>query len=376
MMPAGREESIGAGQGSGRVPWVVIVGGFLGAGKTTLIVSAARELAKRGLKSAAVLNDQSEGLVDSAYATLQDVPNDEVTGGCFCCRFSDLVHALERMRAYEPDVIFAEPVGSCADISATLLHPLEEHGMHYRLALYSVLVDPERARELLGEDADEHLAFLFSKQVAEADLICFTKADLAAQIPDLGARSVRQLSARSGQGVAAWLDEVLQGEGQAGGAILDIDYEEYARAEAALAWLNLHVTMRPALPTTPACVLGPLLDAIDSGLTRENIAIVHLKAIVRAESGFVKAALCGNRRAPQVEGMLDASPAWQHELLLNLRCAGDAARTREVVEFALREQDVKCSDLRVHAFHPAPPRPERRMSRDEIARKRVSVSAN
>jgi G3E family GTPase len=38
-------------------PWVVIVGGFLGAGKTTLILAAAEELERRGIRSAIILND-------------------------------------------------------------------------------------------------------------------------------------------------------------------------------------------------------------------------------------------------------------------------------------------------------------------------------
>lgn len=350
-----------------KTPWVVIVGGFLGAGKTTLLLAAARELQRRGLCSAVILNDQSDGLVDAAYARLSGLPSDEVTGGCFCCRFSELVSAMERMQSYGPDVIFAEPVGSCTDISATILHPLLEFGTSYRLAPYTVLVDPERARALLREDADEHLVFLFRKQLEEADLVCFTKTDVSPKAPDLGASnvrasSVRQISAKTGQGIAAWLDEVLQGDLAPGRRILEIDYAEYARAEAALAWLNLQVTVRPTTPHTPAMILGPLLDAIDSTLTDADITIVHLKAIVRAESGFVKAAIGGNGVEPTVEGMLDASPASTHDLLLNLRCVGDAEKTKSIIERCLAEHGSEMTDLHLRAFHPSAPNPERRIS--------------
>jgi hypothetical protein len=51
-------------------PWVVLVGGFLGSGKTTLILAAARQLQQRGLRSAMVWNDQGVDLVDSRYAAL------------------------------------------------------------------------------------------------------------------------------------------------------------------------------------------------------------------------------------------------------------------------------------------------------------------
>src|SRR6202041_3752295 len=184
-------------------PWVVLVGGFLGSGKTTLILAAARELQKRGLHSAMVWNDQGEDLVDSHHASLSSMHSGEVTGGCFCCPLSQLIDAIDDLRAYAPDVIFAEPVGSCTDLSATVLRPLLEYSETYQLAPLTVLVDPLRARSMLEEDADLDMRFLFDKQLQEADLVCFTKSDLYADYPVMGLPHARQLSAKSAQGVAA-----------------------------------------------------------------------------------------------------------------------------------------------------------------------------
>src|ERR1035438_8681657 len=135
-------------------PWVVLVGGFLGAGKTTLILAGARELQRRGLRSAMVWNDQGQDLVDSRYAGLSGVQSEEVTGGCFCCKLSQLIDAIGELRAYAPDVIFAEPVGSCTDLSATVLRPLLEYRDTYQLSPLTVLLDPLRARSMLEEGAD------------------------------------------------------------------------------------------------------------------------------------------------------------------------------------------------------------------------------
>jgi G3E family GTPase len=41
-------------------PWIVIVGGFLGSGKTSLILAAAGLLEQRGLRCAVILNDQGD----------------------------------------------------------------------------------------------------------------------------------------------------------------------------------------------------------------------------------------------------------------------------------------------------------------------------
>jgi CobW/HypB/UreG family nucleotide-binding protein len=340
-------------------PWVVFVGGFLGAGKTTLMIAAARELEKRGLRSAMVLNDQGSELVDTRYASLLEVPNEEVTGGCFCCRFTDLLSSIGRLRAHRPDVILAEPVGSCTDIAATVLRPLLDHGC-YRLAPFTVLIDPQRAEALLRDDADPNLVFLFRKQIEEADLICFSKSDANPRTPSLGRPGVRQISARTNQGVAAWLDEVLSGDLSAGRKRLEIDYLQYAQAEAALAWLNLQAWAETDPPASPGLVLGPFLDALDSKLSDAGISIVHLKAVDVAESGFVKVAICSNGATPVIDGPLDASPARNHELLLNLRCVGEAVHVRNIVQTCLEESRYSNSRRDISCFHPAPPRPERR----------------
>ncbi|MGA7709116.1 MAG: GTP-binding protein [Acidobacteriaceae bacterium] len=344
-------------------PWIAIVGGFLGAGKTTLILAAAKELERRGIRSAVILNDQGNELVDTDYAAHNGMQSGEVTGGCFCCKLSDLLRVIGELSAHQPDVIFAEPVGSCTDISATILHPLLEYRDEFRLAPFTVLVDPERARTLLAESADPHLSFLFQKQLQEADLVCWTKSDLFPDCPQISAQHVRQVSARTDQGVVAWLDEIFSGNLRVGKEILDIDYEQYARAEAALVWLNLQVTIEPRIPSSPAVMLGPLLDTLDREFTASQIAIVHLKAIIDSPSGFLKAAMCANGQEPALEGALDASPASQHELLLNLRAVGAAQQVRNIVEQELDRIDGRLIGLHIDCFHPAAPRPERRIAR-------------
>lgn len=340
-------------------PWLLLVGGFLGAGKTSLILAAARELERRGMRSAVILNDQGDALVDTAFAERSGMETDQVTGGCFCCRLTEMVTAAEQLRAHNPDVIFAEPVGSCTDLSATILQPLRlSHFEKFRLAPYTLLIDPTQSDLLMSADADENLSFLFRKQLEEADLVCSTKSDLHYP-PFVGA--TRELSARTGQGVAAWLDEVLAGTLAAGHRVLEIDYDQYARAEASLAWLNLEVTLECDPPRSPAVLLGPLLDDIDGQLTAADVKIVHLKAIDSSPEGFVKAAQTRNGQEPQVEGSLDASPSSRHHLLLNLRASGTPVQVQAIVERALESVPATKTGVRLACFSPARPVPEQRI---------------
>ena len=344
-------------------PIIVPIGGFLGAGKTSLILAAAGVLKQNGMKPAAILNDQGGELVDTLYVKENGVQADEVTGGCFCCRFSDLIEATTRLRAYSPDVIFAEAVGSCTDISATTLQPLKlYHSGDFRLAPYTVLVDPARARELADASPNDDLAFLFQKQIEEADLICFTRSDLYGEFPELAGSSARCLSTLTGEGVPAWLDEVLTGKLQSGARILNIDYERYARAEAGLAWLNCKVAVRLQAPLSPSVLVGPLLEELDAALTAEELQIAHLKITDESPSGFLKASVTRNGEEPTVQGMLDASPADTHQLLLNVRASGGPSTLGRIVETQVSRLPGKVELSAMQCFSPAPPKPEFRLN--------------
>lgn len=339
-------------------PTLALVGGFLGSGKTTLLLAAARLLRDRGMRVALITNDQGEDLVDTQLAKISGFDTEEVTGGCFCCRFTDLLCAAGRLLELQPDVILAEPTGSCMDLSATILRPLQTlYDGRFRVAPLTVLVDPGRAADL----TDPHIAYLFRNQLAEADIVCFSQCDRFNYFPDLGVPVDFHLSARSGVGVAEWLDAALGGERVAGGRLIDPDYLVYAEAEAALGWLNwsASVSLRRAL--SPAMVAGPLLDELDRALTAAGTAIVHLKLLAQSPSGSIKAALCRNGDEPSVQGNLAASPAAHHDLVLNLRARAYPETLEKIVATAVSHIPGRLSNVRMAAFQPAPPKPEHRV---------------
>ena len=89
-----------------------MVGGFLGAGKTTVMLRLSQHLAARGVRVGLVTNDQSSGLADTTLLSASGFPVEEITGGCFCCRFNSLTEAAERLTSrVTPDVFLAAHTG-------------------------------------------------------------------------------------------------------------------------------------------------------------------------------------------------------------------------------------------------------------------------
>lgn len=347
-----------------KIPILVFVGGFLGAGKTTLIACAATILEGRGLRVAVITNDQDSGSVDAQFTAARGMQAQEIAGGCFCCRFSDLLDAADRLRAYDPDVIFAEPVGSCIDLSATILQPLKaEHRAAYRLAPLTVLVDPVMAQQAYAGELGAEREYLFRHQIAEADVLCVTKRDRYTDTAALPVPMDFWLSAQTGEGVEAWLEEVLATRRVAGAKLLEVDYGRYAEAEAALGWLNFHADVELQQAASPAALVGPLFERLDRMFTDAGAAIAHLKVFDRTVTGYLKATICANGDEPRPEGDLMADPARKHEIAINVRAVADPVELQRLVQRALEEVKGSVTIRHLRAFRPPPPKPEQRFDR-------------
>jgi hypothetical protein len=342
------------------VPVLAIVGGLLGAGKTTLILAAGKRLVARGLRVGVITNDQGHGLVDTALVQAAELAVREVPGGCFCCRLSDLIQAAESLEAARLDVIFAEPVGSCLDLAATVLRPImRDRPGRFRVAPLTVLVDPSRAREVSLAGGNGDLAYLFQQQLAEADLVCTTKSDMNPGLFQLPGAVARRLSARTGEGVEKWLDQLL-GCTDGGRGRLHVDYVRYAAAESALAWLNWYSAMKLTSTISPVELVGRLCERLDVALTQAGMTIAHVKLLDQTASGYVRASLCQNRVDPVVDGTLDAPPTRVHQLLLNARVVGDPALLTRLVSECLADLSPRSRLHGADAFRPSVPVPQQR----------------
>ena len=337
---------------------IIFIGGFLGAGKTTLMFEAAKRLAAGGKHVGLITNDQAPELVDTTFLRTTGSAVTEVSGSCFCCNFPGLVGAIEKLSAEaNAEIILAEPVGSCTDLSATIIQPMKDKkGGEIAVAPLSVLVDPSRLTGILdGNSAGLHdsSAYIFRKQLEEADFILLTKADTLDKdaLAGLGVRlasafpkaEVFVVSAREGTGLDAWLDAVMTRTGVGTHILTEIDYDTYAEGEAVLGWLNATYTLASGEPTDWQAFAESLLDALSKEFDAMPAAVGHVKLAITSGVSLATMNLVGTRETLEVHGK--ALPGTAATLTLNAR----VQMSPEQLEAVVRGQMAKVCGASVTA---------------------------
>jgi G3E family GTPase len=353
----------------------IMVGGFLGAGKTTAMLRLAEHLTAGGRRVGLITNDQSHGLVDTSILSARGYPVQEITGGCFCCRFNSLTEAADRLNHdVRPDVFLAEPVGSCTDLRATVQYPLRRlYGSAYRVAPLSVLVDPLRAARMLGLESGRSFSpkvlYVYEKQLEEADIIVINKSDLLdaarrdaleqalhARFPEA---DIVTVSARTGTNLDDWFGRLSAPS--ASRAAMDVDYDVYAEGEALLGWLNATFQLSATAPFDGNRFLRRLADDIRGRLADGGVEIAHFKMTLTPDTGNDLAVLnlVGTDSTAESLHRL-ADDLTDGELIVNLRGEGDPAQLDAAVRAGLERTtgEMGIAAMIVHSEHFRPGRPE------------------
>ena len=361
-----------------------MIGGFLGAGKTTAIARLAARLVAAGKRVGLITNDQGSALVDTAMLRSRGFATEEIPGGCFCCRFNSLVEAAGRLSAQTaPDVFIAEPVGSCTDLVATVTYPLRRlYGDHFSIAPLSVLLDPVRALRVLGLETggqfSEKVRYIYRKQLEEADIIVINKRDLldgprlarlrGALQENFPSAGIFEVSARTGDGLEGWFDRVTADD-QAAGAVMAVDYELYAEGEALLGWLNSTVEVTATTAFDGNAWLADLAADLQRRLNARGAEVAHLKMTLSPDEGLGGLAvvnLVRNDFVPELSQQL-AEELRTGQLLINLRAEAAPEQLREVVLEAVAQSGAKQPGVKARLehlehFRPGKPMPTHRFT--------------
>jgi G3E family GTPase len=153
---------------------LLLISGFLGSGKTTMVLSTIEEIIKRKHKKVVVIvNDFGKIGIDGKVMEKYGLKVREMPSGCICCTLgSDLLTTLRDVaEAFKPDLVVIEPTG-VADPEA----------IHGTLKLY---VGPpvESTRIVIIVDAERYQVIAralerpLKNQLKAADVIIINKMD-------------------------------------------------------------------------------------------------------------------------------------------------------------------------------------------------------
>ena len=327
-----------------------IIGGFLGSGKTTAIISATKSLLRQGKKVGVVTNDKGKNLVDTAFFEAQNIPTGEVPGGCFRCSFDELQKQVKKLKTEEnPDVLFAESVGSCADMVATVIQPLLELKEAAGGAVsFSVFTDIRLFRHwIYGEELpfSEEVIYIFEKQIEEADFLILNKGDLIpAETTAEILKKTQQLfpektlllqNSLTPEGTLAWLEQIESAADRGELKPIEIDYRIYDKGSRQLGWLDEKILI--SCPTGQGhSILKAFFEHCTKDLQAENIPIAHLKFFIKDDSQQAKISFTSLEEG-QLELRIPEMAGTQIQLLINGRIQTAPARINRLIQSAIDE---------------------------------------
>jgi G3E family GTPase len=236
------------------------------------------------------------------------------------------------------------------------------------------MVDPDRVRELLLAETEsnfpEEVAYLFGKQLEEADILVLNKIDLLAEaeVDRLVAsltekypeKDILTISAREGAGVDEWLEVLLSGRPGANTVLRQIDYDRYARAEAVLGWLNAAIKISSDQLFSADKFVEDLFVELRESFKKEKGEIGHLKSVFTSGGKSFWVNLTNLSSDPMVSGE-PLTKLSKGSLILNARVQLDPdileKITRDILATVAERFGVKSEIDDLQCFSPAYPNP-------------------
>ena len=357
----------------------LMIGGFLGAGKTTTISKLAAHYQETGKNVGIVTNDQAYDLVDTQTLRSKGFDVGEVPGACFCCKFDDLMTTVADLSSEKlPDIVIAEPVGSCTDLYATVIQPMRQlFGDKFELGPLVVLLKPEHGKKILGGQGGRGFSpqaeYIFLKQLEEADAIAINKIDKLAdnELADLVQRINERFDGVECFGISARdglnLDRLIEAaDRKVSGrkAAMDVDYETYAIGEAELGWLNCQIDAKANDKFELDEMVLEMTREIGNRLVAKGFEVAHLKLLGQTLENTAVANLVSSGVEAELS-LASQIRTEKAEFLVNARVAGDPEILVEVVKSVASEISVtRAMTLNVgsvQSFRPAKPVPTHRI---------------
>ncbi|MGI6711228.1 MAG: GTP-binding protein [Bacillota bacterium] len=333
----------------------MVVSGFLGAGKTTSMVALANYVNGNSGKASVIANDLgAKNLVDAKFSEACGCNITELTGECICYQTENLVDRLRRLMDYEHnDLVMSDIPGCGVGALEHVYHKLnkEYHG-EFELAPFTVIVDPERLRTIMPEQADinlpEEMKYLFKAQLQEADVVVLNKIDLLTDTeieaylkflkdfcPDV---AVFAISAKNKTNIDQVADYIMTHDAQLKSVDIGYGGPEFIAAEQKLSWYNRQLYVKICCGTFDGnAFLEDLIENIRTKLKDKHRNIPHLKVFANGADGTAcKISLLGVDYDMQFDSRL-SQPCIDLPVIINARATCESQLLTKIMDEALDE---------------------------------------
>lgn len=291
---------------------VIIIGGFLGSGKTTAILKISRQLTNLGKRTAIVVNEIGEIGLDGDILTSPGIITEELTSGCICCTLRiSMQYTLQTLEEeFKPDVIIIEPTGIA--FPGQIREEIETMGIsELSFAPLIILVDPGR----FGTEAKEIPKFI-ETQIKEAEILGINKIDITpAEIIHSTEEMLNELNpeARILKFSAKLGDEqfenLLFNLTTQGFKKPDLEQEKknsIELSEVSAYSILYSLTINTFYPEKGVSLIRDILKAIQDKLKKINPEFIgHVKLSLKLPDFTVKGSIVSSNEKPEIEVLTD-----------------------------------------------------------------------
>ncbi len=347
---------------------ILVLGGFLGSGKTTAVIALAKKFSEKGYRVAAVTNDHGDINFDAKTIRSASIEAREISEGCLSCRFNDFLYAADDiLEKTAPDILLAEPVGTCLNLPRGVLLPLCRYTRErYETGPLSVLVDPFRLKNL-DREFDPSVRYLFEQQVAEGDIVVLNKADLLTATDmkeiqrEIGEKypsaEIFVISALKEDGIERWADYLSETLWDQNTERNRADYDKYRLAESKLGYVDAAVGWERSEKLDEVAFARGVIALLQSRLRECEIPVAHIKIAVASNGRGTRVNWTGGEEADWHE--YEPEPEWENRLSSTIRVQGDPEQVENIFSSTVRDvaevQKLNIEIESLHAFRPSPP---------------------
>ncbi len=331
-----------------------VFSGFLGSGKTTMMMALTKYCSEHYGRAAMISNDLGEGvlLADHRLAQLGGCRASQITDECICFCHEVLTERLNACYREGCELVVSDIPGFGVGAQEHVYHGLTEgYPGQFELAPFAVLIEPRNLALLRGGQAGD-MGHILDAQLKEADLIVLSKCELldeAAREDALAWLAARcpwteqlAVSALSGEGLEALCRALREGKASLRHPEIDYEADELQNAMGRLSEYYLQYRALVCCDDFDGnAYLTELAEAIRTAVRGAGGDVPHLKLLAWGPEGdYGKADVLGTERPIELPRRF-ARPCTDLAVLLNASAACPDGTLNRLIGEAVRDVSAR-----------------------------------